>query len=673
MVHDPSRSWRLFALAVVAFSATCAAASVVLLLVHGLVPEPATYWVVDLVCAVVYGVVAVLMLPRTRHPAAWIMVLVSVGCALSALATQYRRLEITHPGVPEGDALWMVAFPCWMLGTYSTVAVLPFLVSRGPLPRYARLLAGLGASVVVLGALGALTVVVKGAHSDGLADPISNPFGIPWDPWQELVAATWLWPDRICVALGALGAARLSVLWWRRRGTAEQGFGWLLVGQLLLVVALVPIAFVDMQRGELGLDLSGASLLAAQAFLPIALLVVVLGQQLWGIDAAVSRLAVWLLLTGTVVAMYVAAVWAIVRLLPISDQAAGLLVALGIALIAHPARLQLQRRVDMMVYGADSDPGAMLARLGEHLRHGREAGALPALAESIRTGLRLGAVQVQSLTNPDVRVETGPLTGARAVVLPLVVDRRHVGDLTMTPPPGQRLDPRTLSVAGDLSDIVAVALELDETNRRLQAASERLGEVRHQERRMLRRELHDSLGPVLAGVTLGLAASRRLIETDPEQADRLLSELEAEVAGRSDAVRQLSRSLLPTQLDDGDLVAALEVLAHRFEGSGLVVQVVATGLGGVDTKHQVAVYYVAAEALLNVHRHSGATSVTISISGGDGDPVVLEVVDDGRGIGGDAVRGVGLQSMRERADELSGSIEVGPGECGGTRVRLVLP
>lgn len=668
MVHEPSRSWRLFALVVVAFSTAGALASVVMQLVHSLVPDPATYWVVDLVCSVVYGVAAVLMLPRTRHPAAWIMVLVSVGCALSALATQYRRLEIAHD-VPDGDVLWVAAYPVWVLGTYSTLAVLPWLVTRGRSPLYARALASVGAVVVGLGALSALTMRIEGPH----ASTIHNPFEIPWQPWQELVAGTWGWPERVCVVLGALGLARLTVRWLRRRGTPEQGYGWLVAGQLLLVAAMAPIAFVKMQPGDLLVELAGASLLAAQAFLPIALLVVVLGQQLWGIDAAVSRLAVWLLLTGTVVALYVAAVWVAVRLLPISDQAAGVLVALGIALVAHPARLQLQRRVDTMVYGADSDPGAMLARLGEQLRHGREAGALPALAESIRTGLRLGAVQVQSVTHPEVRAETGPLTSARAVVLPLVVDRRHVGDLTMTPPAGQRLDPRTLSVAGDLSGIVAVALELDETNRRLQVASERLGEVRHQERRMLRRELHDSLGPVLAGVTLGLAASRRLLETDPEQADRLLAELEVEVAGRSDAVRQLSRSLLPTQLDDGDLVAALEVLAHRFEGSGLVVRVVATGLGDVDTKHQVAVYYVAAEALLNVHRHSGATTATISVRGGDGDPVVLEVVDDGRGIDGDAVRGVGLQSMRERADELAGSIEVGPGPCGGTRVRLVLP
>ena len=672
MVHAQSRSWRLLAFVVLAFSTTCAAASVVMLLVHRLVPDPATYWIVDLVCSVVYGVAAVLMLPRTRHPAAWIMVLVSLGCALSALATQYRRLEMTRH-VPDGDALWVLAWPVWIIGTYSTLAVLPWLVARGRLPRYARVLACTAAVLIVLGAVGALTVRIDGPSAPGTPGYIHNPFEVPWQPWQRLVAVTWRWPDRLCVVIGMLGLARLATLWWRRRGTPEQGYGWLVVGQLLLVAAMVPVVFVKMQPGDLLVELAGASLLAAQAFLPISLLVVVLGQQLWGIDTAVSRLAVWLLLTGTVVALYVAAVWVVVRLLPISGQAAGLLVALGIALVAHPARLQLQRRVDMMVYGADSDPRAMLARLGEQLRHGREAGALPALAESIRTGLRLGAVQVQSLTNPDVRVETGSPTSARAVVLPLVVDRRHVGDLTITPPAGQRLDPRTLGVAGDLSDIVAVALELDETNRRLQAASERLGEVRHQERRMLRRELHDSLGPVLAGVTLGLAASRRLIESDPGRADQLLAELEAEVAGRSDAVRQLSRSLLPTQLDDGDLVTALEVLAHRFEGSGLVVRVVAEGLGDVGTKHQVAVYYVAAEALLNVHRHSGATTATIAVSGGGGGPVVLEVVDDGRGIDDAAARGVGLQSMRERADELAGTIEVGPGTCGGTRVRLVLP
>ncbi|WP_244931785.1 ATP-binding protein [Nocardioides sp. W7] len=668
MTTPDHRGWRWVALGVALLASGCAATSVVLLLVHQMVPEPVTYWVADVVCAVLYGVVAVLMLPRTRHPAVWILMAVALGCGAASLATQYVRLEIAHPGVPDGDLLWAVSLPLWILGTYSTVAVLPWLVAPGRPRGLTRVLAAVGLTAVLAAAVAGATLVTVG--------PRSNPFAIGWQPWQDLLVTSWMWPDRACVAVGALGLVRLLVVWWRTRGTAERGYGWFAVGQLLLVVALVPVAFLKVQPSEVVLQLSGASLLAAQAFLPVALLIVVLGQRLWGIDVAVSRLAVWLSLTGTVVAVYVAAVWVTLRLLPVSDQAAGLLAALVLALVAHPARLGLQRRVDAMVYGADSDPASMLALLGERLRQGRAAEALPALVEGLRGGLRLGSVTAVSREHPEVYAEASGTRspGADSVVLPLVVEGRHVGDLTVVAAAGERLDLRTVRVVRDLSDLVAVALELEQTNRRLRVASERLGEVRHEERRMLRRELHDGLGPVLAGVALGLAAARRRLREEPDVADQLLAELETEVVGRSDAVRQLSRSLLPAQLDDGDLVGALRVLTRRFQGTGIVVRTSTDRLGSVGTKRQIAVYHVAAEALLNAVRHSGAETVTVSVTGGDGDPVRLEVVDDGDGIAVHAVRGVGLQSMRERADELAGTLEVtsGPDGC-GTRVALLLP
>jgi signal transduction histidine kinase len=667
MTEDTSRRWLAAALGIAVLSSGCALASVVLQVVHGIVPDPVTYWIVDVVCAALYGGATVLMLPRTRHPASWIMALVAIGCGVTALATQYVRLEVAHPGVPDGDVLWFASLPLWVLGTYGTVAVLPWLVSAGPPGRMSRVLAVVGTGAVALAALTSAT------HDAG--GPRVNPFAVPWDAYQDLLLRTFRWPDRLCVIIGGLGLVRLVVAWWQRRGTPERGYGWLVAGQLLLVLALVIVTFVQLRPGDLGLQLAGASLLAAQVFLPVALLVVVLGQRLWGIDAAVSRLAVWLLLTGTVVAAYVGAAWLALVLLPVGDRAAGLVAALVLALVVHPLRLLLQRRVARMVYGADSDPASLLTRLGEQLRQGRTAGALPALVESLRSGLRLGSVRVVSAESPEVRAEAGAGSPrADDVVLPLVVDRRHVGDLTLGARPGERLDLRTVRVVRDLSDLVAVALELEQTNRRLRAASQRLGEVRHEERRMLRRELHDGLGPVLAGVGLGLAAARRQLADDPRRADELLGELESEVASRSDAVRQLSRSLLPAQLDDGDLVAALQVLCRRFEGTGMAVRTRCEGLGSLGTKQQIAVYHVAAEALLNAHRHSGAATVALTVSGGDGDPVVLEVVDDGRGIAPGAVRGVGLQSMRERADELAGELTVGPGPDGaGTRVRLVLP
>jgi signal transduction histidine kinase len=201
-----------------------------------------------------------------------------------------------------------------------------------------------------------------------------------------------------------------------------------------------------------------------------------------------------------------------------------------------------------------------------------------------------------------------------------------------------------------------------------------LVEVRQEERRMLRRDLHDGIGPALAGVGLGIAAAERRLDHDIDGTRDLLGELQEELSHRIQDVRLLSRSLLPAALDDGDLCGALEALGARFETSGLMAQVDCGRLGELETRHQIAVYHVASEALLNAHRHGRARRVTITVMGGDSMATVLEVIDDGSGIDPSSTQGVGLRSMQERADEQGGSFEIGPGDSGrGTRLRMVLP
>jgi signal transduction histidine kinase len=191
---------------------------------------------------------------------------------------------------------------------------------------------------------------------------------------------------------------------------------------------------------------------------------------------------------------------------------------------------------------------------------------------------------------------------------------------------------------------------------------------------MLRRDLHDGMGPALAGVGLGLAAAQRRLTHDPEGTARLLADLEAEVERRTEDVRLLARALLPVQLDDGDLGRALEVLADRFRTSGLVVEVDTAELGILDTRRQVAIYHVAAEALMNAYRHAQATSVRIRVASGADRTVTLEVLDDGEGLATERQAGVGLQSMRERTAELGGRLDIGARTAlPGTHVTMVLP
>ncbi|MFC7759002.1 sensor histidine kinase [Catellatospora bangladeshensis] len=113
------------------------------------------------------------------------------------------------------------------------------------------------------------------------------------------------------------------------------------------------------------------------------------------------------------------------------------------------------------------------------------------------------------------------------------------------------------------------------TNRALAGSRSRLAEARDEERRALRRDLHDGLGPALSGIGLGLAATRNLLHRDPAAAEALLDRLAEEMSQRAESVRHLARALLPADLADGRLVPALHTLAERYALAGLDMRVCA--------------------------------------------------------------------------------------------------
>lgn len=662
----PSRPWQGVAVAVAAVSWTFAAAAVILLLVDGAAPGYFAYWAMDVLVAFVYGGTCLLMLPRSRHPVVWILVAGAIGCAISGFLTPYLELASEDPGLWAPAWLWVMPAWIWIPGTYAAIAVLPWLVSPWRTPRWVHPVVALG-----LAAAGWRVLVEVTADYDG----IDNPLAVVPDWFDDLRLALGLWPDRLCVLLSLAGVARL--LWLRARaGDRGRGYGWLACGQLFLAVAYLPLVFATPPRlDNVAADFAGVSLIAAQAFLPGALLVVVLGQQLWGIDVTVDRAIVWLSVSVGLGTCYVLVGWFVQQQLEASADIAAL-TSLAILLVAsQPLRNWIQQRADHLVYGDVNDPAALLDSLGKVAMTAR-GGGLDAVAEALADGLRLGCVEIQDVAGTVVGSsgDSAPAARATAHELSLVVDDRRLGSLVVAPTRGQTLDGRSLLLIDRISGLVAVSLELVTVNGELQQASSRLVEVRQEERRMLRRDLHDGLGPALAGIGLGIVAAGRRLGDDPDGARELLGELHEEVARRTQDVRLLSRSLLPAALDDGDLRAALATLGARFESAGLQAVVDCGGLDELDTRRQVAIYHVASEALLNAHRHGHARRVTIRVSGGGPAEVVLEVVDDGAGLSPTDRRGVGLQSMQERASEQDGTLELGPGDGGtGTRLRMVLP
>jgi signal transduction histidine kinase len=210
----------------------------------------------------------------------------------------------------------------------------------------------------------------------------------------------------------------------------------------------------------------------------------------------------------------------------------------------------------------------------------------------------------------------------------------------------------------------------------LQRSRERLVTAREEERRRLRRDLHDGLGPTLATQTLKLEAARDLIDSHPARAADLLSDLIAESQTAIAEIRRLVYALRPPALDELGLVGAIREQAAQYQHGGgssalQIVVDVPESLPPLPAAVEVAAYRIVLEALNNVAKYAQARSCVISLGVANG--LHVDIRDDGRGLPPNRRAGVGLNSMRERAAELGGQCALGPAPDGGTSVVAWLP
>ena len=258
-------------------------------------------------------------------------------------------------------------------------------------------------------------------------------------------------------------------------------------------------------------------------------------------------------------------------------------------------------------------------------------------------------------------------------IVPLVYQGERVGELRLAPRAGERtLAPVDRRLIDDLARQAGVAVHAVQLTRDLQRARERLVTGREEERRRLRRDLHDGLGPTLASQALTIDTARLMIERDPLTAASLLLEAKAQSQAAVSEIRRVVYELRPPALDDLGLVGALKELADQFVDTGLKVTIETVGqLPRLSAAVEVAAYRIVQEALTNVARHAQARTCEVKISGDAG--LALNIIDDGLGIPDQRCAGVGLASMRERAEELGGRCWVARNAVGGTTVTAHLP
>jgi two-component system NarL family sensor kinase len=497
-----------------------------------------------------------------------------------------------------------------------------------------------------------------------------NPFDLLWRYNLPNELARWLadelgWLFDLLVAVGALSLlARLR----HARGRQRQQVKWLAYAAVLLTAALV----AQLIRYPVGLARAIFIALALWAVY-LAIGIAVLRYRLYDIDRLINRTLVYGLLTAGGVGVYVAVVRLVEWLLAEGVGLGGSLAATAVIAVGFaPARDRLQRWVDRRLYGERHDPVRAMARLGARLRDAPGGDVLAAVLQTVCETLRLPSA---SLLVDNVEVAAYGRPGAASESIPLEHEGQRVGALLVSPRTGeQRLGAADRRVLEVLAAPVAVALHAVLLSQELQRSRERLVAAREEERRRLRRDLHDGLGPTLTAVTLKADAARSVLAAAPDRADGLLAELRGDAKQAIGDLRRIIYDLRPASLDELGLLGALGEQVDRFGRQGLSVTLQApAALPVLPAAVEVAAYRIVTEALTNIARHAQARHASVTVSVDDG--FCLDVQDDGTAstASGDGWRpGVGLVSMAERVAEVGGTLQAGPTPTGG-RVHANLP
>lgn len=473
-------------------------------------------------------------------------------------------------------------------------------------------------------------------------------------------------------------------------GTVErQQIKWVVfgiaVGYLVTILFALPVLLFPSQLADTGSLYFGAVLATVLAvfplLVPLSIGIAILRYRLWDIDVLINRTLVYGTLTACVVALYVLVVGSLGVLLQIQGNLLVSLVATGlIAVLFHPLRNRLQRAVNRLMYGERDDPHAVLSSLGTRLKATlAPEEVLPALVETVAQALRLPYVAIAlKQAETFVIVASYGIPQNESLLLLLVYQTETIGQFVLASRAhNEPFTPAERKLLEDIAHQAGVAAYAVSLTSELQRSRERLVTAREEERRRLRRDLHDGLGPILAIQSLQLGAARDLLVQNPAAADVLLSEMKAQTQVIIADIRRLVYDLRPPALDELGLISALrEQAAHYSQFNGLQVALEAPeSLPPLPAAVEVAAYRIVLEALTNVVRHAKASRCRISLSLSD--VLYLEILDDGVGLSENHCAGVGMTSMRERAEELGGTCKVETATAGevGTRVcaRLPLP
>jgi two-component system NarL family sensor kinase len=505
-------------------------------------------------------------------------------------------------------------------------------------------------------------LVAYSLFSPTLADVsanVPNPVGVPGGG-ALIIFVLLLGPVMVMTCAHLLGRARAADTPDQRRALTLAA----------VAGACIPAAFLAC----LGVGLTGGDTAQIGVIENLGTVVVavacwygIVRYGLFNSRAVLSRTLLYGALTVAVVAVYLAASALLGQLFA---GAVPNVVAAGLgALAVLPLRDLLQRRVSRLVFGLRDDPVAALGLLGVRLdAAAAPEDVLPAVVSTVGESLRLRCVSIE-VSGAEMARWGQTVDGARLEVdLPFAGE--SIGRLTVQArDPGEPFSAADRSLLESLARQVSVAARAVALTQALQASRERLVATLEEERRRLRRDLHDGLGPTLAGLALGIDTVRRgLPDGSAAGTEDLLVALREEAERAVADIRRIAYNLRPPVLDEMGLVGAIREHATRLGGTTVAVP---APLPPLPAAVEVAAYRIAVEAMTNASRHAPGAAIEVSLSVNG--RLELRVADAGTGLPPGFRAGVGLRSMRERAAELGGECVLDPRDPHGTVVRASLP
>jgi signal transduction histidine kinase len=467
------------------------------------------------------------------------------------------------------------------------------------------------------------------------------------------VAAPALIPSAALTQAGLLAL----LLWWRYETAGEpdqRAVLWLATAGCCVAVLLFPAGF-----------LTSESWAAISAWTAAGALLVAITVGAVGVDRLpLRRFAVAAVVHPMAGTLYVAVVSGAATTLTIltgRTPSVPVVVVTGAVCATghHRVVVMLRRVAERLLFGDRDEPLTAAYHVGQRLL-GEPVEALHALRASL-------ALPYVALTAPDglAIAEAGRRDGPN-LTRPLVVGGATLGALVVGLQPGERrVSPRDDEVLRVVGPAFAQILHVRALSDQLRASRSRVVTAVEDERRRLRRDLHDGLGPTLTGVAYAADAATTSVTTDPDAATAMLTAIQTNARDAIREVRRLVNGLRPPALDELGLVGAVRQQAATLvaaDGHPLAVEIHADPLPVLPAAVEVAAYRIVVEAITNTARHSGTHQAEVDLRFSSG---TLHVTVTDPGSARTAWQpGIGLKSMRERVEQLGGHLHAAPGPSG---------